>query len=981
MRLLFLNALKGLKRKALQMIGLIVLIMTSTGIFTMMNSSLDRMENMSYDYIEEQQVEHVSLLLNKNNLLTREDYDELFNEVHEEAMNIVKSDEFNKFKNIFELRLAAAQGLVPGFSNDAINRIQIKMINEIKTLKGLKKTESLSKEDLDLVDKRLVNYYNSTAYLLEIITDQKYVVKDVDVYLLFGSQAKARSTSIHNDINSLWYYFMPLNPEPLKGMEDMKGEVDSLPPAFTQLFDRYNNYLKDKNVVKFLEKEVKKFAEDYNLTYEYREVKDVIKDLNIEVDEENNKSTVIAVTVYDKDKEVKINKPYLIDGKLPTEDKEITLSSNYLEKNNLKIGDKFIIQDKEYLICGSAYISDYIYPAVSLNTPVYDEKYHTVCYATQSTYDELLGKENPLYSARFNDYKGKYGEQGLDELYNELSKDERIFFSMPSYKFHPRISMFLMQQKNNRVMTKYLMIVLLTISIAIIIMVMKKKIDDERKQIGVLKSLGYGTVPIAISYLVYPIVGSIVGGTLGYFLGILLQPYVVSLYRAYFNIPINEFTFAFKYWYLSILIPLITLTLLSFIVALFMLRHRPLKLLNEGGNLKVNLTTKAVTKATSYLPFKQRFKYSLASRSLGKLLSITFSSFATGLLIVLVLIGSTMMNDFVEESFEGIKCKYTVDFNILQDSSKDGIDHSKEDLLLLEDLTIKGIIKDGKRDNEFKGKKLTTYGINPDTKTFTITDGKDRDIRPFIKSDNKNNIIISDPVKVLYKLNIGDQIVLTKELKTNGGNSSGKEMIFNVVGVKNTFSGFDSYVNINVLTNELGYKNTVYNEVYTNELHETYNNTNLEISSIFRVDDLKSNISSAMDMMNVSIYLVITFAGVMALVIISVVSSVVIEENKKHISLMKVMGYKDNEINGIVLNIYTPFVIIAYLLSIPAMKGILNAIIGLVAKDLDFTIPIKLGIPHALLGLAIILIIYFIALYSARRAMNRIPLSEALKRE
>lgn len=977
MRLLFLNAFKGLKRKAVQMIGLIFLIMTSTGIFTMMNSSLDRMDSMAMEYLTNQKVEHSSIVLNNTELLTREDYDILFPSLQEEAYTLVTSDEFRVFNNELELRLAAASGQSPLLTNEKINEVQIKIMNEIKEEYGV---DTLNSEQRILLSNRLVNYFNSQLYLAQTLLDENYVVKDVDVYLLFGSQSRALNLSTNSDESSVWYYFSPLNPE-IKESEEGCGSdsglgiggSSELPSSVTQLYERYNAMLVEVNVTKYLEKEVEKLASDYDLTYEYREVKNVT--FKKDGDE---KSYAIAAAIYTG--EEKVNIPYLIDGKFPTLDNEITLSSNFMESNNLKIGDTYNIKGIDYVISGSAYMPDYIYPAISFNTPVYDEHYHTVCYTTAKGYEQMVGSEMGLYSVIFNEFKGEYGSSELDSYYNKLSEDNRIMMAIPSYKYHPRIAMFLMEMENNRVMTSYLMVVLLAIAIFIIIMVMKKRIDDEKRQIGVLKSLGYGTFAISISYLVYPIVSSIIGGILGYILGIILQTPVVGLYKSYFNIPMNGFSMSFKYLGLSIAIPLISLTILSFLVAMFMLRHRPLKLLNEGSNLKVNRTTKVVTKLTAKLPFKYRFKYSLASRSLGKLLSITFSSFATGLLIVLTLIGSTMMNNFVNETFAGATYNYKVSFQTMQDEETDGIDHQHEDTVLTENLSILRVIKDDQVIEVTENKSISLFGVDEDLQKVNITNDKNEDISNLLFKEG-NNIIINDPIRALYKLDVGDSIVLTKKINTNTGASCGEEITFKIVGINTTFSGLNAYASRSVLASYLGYKDSAYNEVWTDSLHESYNENNKDIASIFSLDDLKMNIQVAMDMMNVSIYLVVAFAGVMALVIIGVVSSVVIDENKKHISLMKVMGYTDKEINNVVLNIYTPFVIIAYLLSIPAMKGILNAIISLVAKDLDFTIPIHLGWVNALIGLAVILVAYFIALYASRRALNRIPLSEALKRE
>ena len=64
MKLLFLNALKGLKKKKIQMFGIIFMVMLSTAVYTGMNSAVDRLENRYYNYLDEQNVEDISLSVN-----------------------------------------------------------------------------------------------------------------------------------------------------------------------------------------------------------------------------------------------------------------------------------------------------------------------------------------------------------------------------------------------------------------------------------------------------------------------------------------------------------------------------------------------------------------------------------------------------------------------------------------------------------------------------------------------------------------------------------------------------------------------------------------------------------------------------------------------------------------------------------------------------------------------------------------------------
>lgn len=64
MKLLFLNSLKGLRNKKIQMLGIILLVTLSTGIYIAMNTALDRMEDSYYNYLNDQNVEYVAVDVN-----------------------------------------------------------------------------------------------------------------------------------------------------------------------------------------------------------------------------------------------------------------------------------------------------------------------------------------------------------------------------------------------------------------------------------------------------------------------------------------------------------------------------------------------------------------------------------------------------------------------------------------------------------------------------------------------------------------------------------------------------------------------------------------------------------------------------------------------------------------------------------------------------------------------------------------------------
>ena len=983
MWLLIVNSLKGIAKKKLQMIGLIFLILVSAAVYTTMNSTLDRMDGMSEQYLQEQQVEHMTILLNETRALTREDYGTLYNaELQSQWQEIVTTMQPIDETTYNQVLTESPQTIA---ALDAV----IRPLVEASVPEWMPDRQTV-------VDTQVTNFIKQRlAYLLYLfgIIDGTHPANEVNAYLFYGCMANAKNPLVTNTDPTLpWMSFCPSNrsePEPNPDEEPQDGGSN-----LDELFGDSSgstNVARLQTIMEQMSVDPKyngdKYAilnltmDDLAATHDFKYSLQTTKILDFAVGDDP-KNYSFAVKVFDENATVNI--PYLIAGRFPTATNEITVSDRFAQSNRLALQDQFEVEGVFYTVVGFAYAPDYIYPAISFNTPLYDRKRHSVVFTTQDTFDLMVGQVSKTYSARFLNYDGPPDSDELSQLTREVQRDSRVIFVLSTATISPRLSTFTMEIKNNRLFTSYFMYVLLAIAIFIIIMIMKKRIEDERLQIGVLKSLGYKTTSIAAGYLVYPVVGAVIGASLGYLLGLALQTPLIDLYKSFYNIPMDEFSMNPRYFINSLGTSLLVLVTLSYVVALYMLRHRPLQLLREGSNLKINRLTRFLAKILKPLSFKKRFKYSLASRSLGKLITITLCSFSTGLLIVLTLIGATMMNDFVEKSFAGSRYEYRVTFASIQDPTiipDYAYDHSEEDVVLGYSMSLMGVENAQGVHREFSNRRqVSLNGIDETLQLLQVNNEKGVDLTPALyQDDGIKRIIINDTVRILYDLKVGDTLFLARRVNTGSGENYSQEISFLIAGINDSFSGLTSYVARQDLTDYLGFSNQAYNTVYTNTTQ--YDVMDPKISNIFRMEDLKQNIRMAIEMTNISLYIIIAFAGLMALVIISVVSNIVVDENRKHISLMKVMGYQDKEISSVILNIYTPFVVIAYLLSIPAMIGILRFIVRLLARELDFSLPIGIRLGSALLGLGVILGAYFIALFLSRRALNKVSLAEALKRE
>lgn len=825
MRLLFINSLSSLRKKKLQIIGIILLVFLSTSIYTMMSLAVDRMDNGYVKYKKEQNVEDMSLGVNI-------DYKNSY--TYSDILNIKGTVDFNE--------------------------------------------------------------------------DEQF---NINLYLMCHTYRNCT--------------------------DDFLKKIDLI-------FEKYGlNQEKKESILKEISR---KYRFDFEPTYS----KIVQDDIYL-----------YRVMPYNKDK--KINKPYLLKGSFPNNNGEITVLDGFARKNNLKINDNLKLGDKEYKITGYAYASDYMFPIISITSPMFNEKTNNIIFMTEADYKVFLGVEEISNSVKFRN------ENKEEEIFK---KESRVSRGINNIIRKIRIEMPESEFKNDRVFAESFLYLLLGVSTIIILLIAKKRIEDERLQIGVLKALGYSKVKIALSYLVYPIIGGLLGGLLGFGFGYLMHPYITDLFISYFNIPVLPVNMDFNYLLRSVLVPTLLLTLLTFLIFIFMLRHKALFLLREGSNIKVNFISRFVTRITSFLPFKGRLRISLANRSIGKLFIVSISAFLTGLLIVLILISSDLFNYMIGKTFDGLNYDYIVSYNKPIETV-----NLVDDLVFSSDLEISKVfdksdnVKELKKINKDVDLAITVEGIDSELHYITLKNEDNKVINSNLK---ESKIVISTNISAFFGIKLGDKIIF-----------KGLDKKYIVTDIVESYSGFTAYVDREELTKSLNTKLS-YNKIYSkNSIYSKYSNIDPKeiqnISSIFSIKDLKDNMEMAMETYDVSLYVVIVFAGLMVFIIVLVIANIVIEENKKTISLMKVLGYKDKEINSIVLNMYTPFIIISYLISIPVMIAILKKIVEILAKNVDFTIPITLSIEKALLGLVVLLIGYYVAMFISKRSLKKIPLAVSLKRE
>jgi putative ABC transport system permease protein len=124
---------------------------------------------------------------------------------------------------------------------------------------------------------------------------------------------------------------------------------------------------------------------------------------------------------------------------------------------------------------------------------------------------------------------------------------------------------------------------------------------------------------------------------------------------------------------------------------------------------------------------------------------------------------------------------------------------------------------------------------------------------------------------------------------------------------------------------------------------------------------------------------VTALAVLIAVIVIFLVTSLMIDESRNTISLLKVLGYRRKELAKLILNSSTPAVFIGFWLGLPFMLAFGNSINYYVAETVNMVIPMIVNPLYVLLSFVLIFAVYEITKRLSGRKLAKISMSESLK--
>lgn len=640
----------------------------------------------------------------------------------------------------------------------------------------------------------------------------------------------------------------------------------------------------------------------------------------------------------------KVNIPAIVEGKkLSTNN--ILIDPAYAKANKLKLGDNIKIYGKNFTISGFMSLPNYIYPLRTESDIINDPNNFGIAVIEKEDFDNLL-KGNSFYAIKFNNDKNNLDKK-ISQFKDFLRSKNIIILSWMNITDNPRVTFVTAKLAGIDKMSSSMPVSILILTCILTGIVMSRMLKRESAIIGTLYALGYKKIEIMKHYLLYPLVISLLGGMLGTILGTITLKPMIELMISYFNMPVRSLNYNFKYIIISILLPITFLIICSYFVINKALKNSPVELIRgEKEKNKISYIERVVR--LEKLNFNTKFMIRDQLRSIPRSIFLLLGIIMATMLLLMEFASKSSIDYLMKNSFnEAFKYNYHYVFNSIQHGKPEKGEAFSEIPFTL------------KSDNKIN---FTVYGVSPNSQYISFKDKYGN----ILKS---NKTIIARPLADKLNINPKDTVKIINRLDS-------KEYSITVDNIAETYVGQYIYIPLDKLNNMLGYPPESYIGLWSTEKLNIPQN---KLLAYVTVNDMKNAFNTLTKPFQSYIAAISFMSFIIGLIVIYVVTSLTIEENKENISLMKVLGYRNREIYSLILNNASFIVIIGYFIGVPLLLASLSAMFKSITKDMNVSIPITINYSYILLGFIIIYLTYELSKLLSKRKINKISLAEALK--
>ena len=639
-----------------------------------------------------------------------------------------------------------------------------------------------------------------------------------------------------------------------------------------------------------------------------------------------------------------IDKVCLLDGDMPKADTDVAIDRLYAKNHDLEIGDKFGVAGKNLTISGIVALSDYSTLYQNASDMMFDNDKFGVGVMTDAGFAAL--RENHLH---YN-YSWSYDTAPEDDAEaKDMAED-----LMPILAENGMLTNFLPEYLNQAIIFAgddmggdmsmilaflYIVIVILAFVFSITI---SNNITREANIIGTLRASGYSRGEMVRHYLIMPmlvlLVAAVVGNVLGY---TWLEQIFANQYLASYGLTTYEVLLNPQAFVLTTVIPLILLFIINFVMLTVKMRISPLQFIRRDLSKRKK---KKAFRLNTKIPIMRRFQMRVIFQNFPNHVMIFFGVFFANFILMFGMILQPMLVHYQNTITDNVLSAYQYILKTPTETETDGAE--KFCFGSLDTLPEK-------RSSE----SVSLYGVKPDSDYVKLhSSGKKVDI--------------STAYAEKYGVEKGDTITL----KDPYGSDKYK---FEVGGIYDYPSTIAVFMEQDLFRQTFDYDSDYFNAYFSDQKIKDIDDA--LISTEITVDDLTKTSRQLIRSMGSMMNLFLVFGALMFVLILYLLSKIIIEKNAQSISMVKILGYNNREINRIYLHSTTIVVILCILITIPISSLVMKEVVEVVFFEysgwITYYMPAVTYVEVAASGI----ICYAIVAFLLNRKVKKIPMSDALK--
>lgn len=647
-------------------------------------------------------------------------------------------------------------------------------------------------------------------------------------------------------------------------------------------------------------------------------------------------------------KRTDINLECLMDGEFPSSDSEIAIDRMYADNNSLKVGDKLTLHGKEYRICGLVALSDYSALFSSPSDMMFDSIKFGVAIVTADTFGTY--PEDKLHYV----YSWKYAERPADNTEaKKLSEDFLDKLSEEAPKYMNAVTGYIPEYTNQAIiftgddikgdttfvqMFLYIIVVIIAFIFAI---TTSNTIAKEAGVIGTLRATGYTKWEIVRHYLTLPMLvvlaGAVVGNILGY---TVLKDYAASAYYGSYSLPTYVTLWNPQAFINTTVIPIIIVFIIDLLMLTRKLSLSPLQFIRHDLSRRKK---KKAFRLNTRIGIMKRFRLRVLFQNMPNYIMMVIGALLGNVLVMFGLVLGPVLDNYQQE----------ITSNLLADHQyllKAQVETENKDAEKFSATTLKTI------EGALKSEEITVYGIAKNSKYVDLP------------LDN-NEVYISNAYSEKHGIKAGDEITLreqfgSKEYKRVGG-------IYYYPSTLTVFMDKDAFNE--KFDCDKDYFTGYFSKSEISDIDDLYIATEITVDDLTKVS--RQLTRSMGNMMNIFVF----FGVIMYVLIIYLLSKIIIEKNAQSISMTKILGYRNSEINGIYIATTAIVTVITLLVTIPLSDYLLGQLFVFFMRDYPGWLPYRSFVPvyvkTALIGIGSFAVIAL----ALTRKIKKVPLADALK--